>query len=146
MRGCSLVEVLGLSLQWLLAVDHGSWGIRAAVVTSSGCSSCDFRALEHRLRSCDAQTLLLCGMWDFPRPRREPLSLALAHGFFTTEPPGSVFLNVFKQMFSQLCISTTMSSSGGIFSFFYHQNINNISVLNHGFRSTVEKISTEVST
>ena len=27
-------------------------------------------------------------MWDLPRSRIEPLSPALAGGFFTTEPPG----------------------------------------------------------
>ena len=27
--------------------------------------------------------------WDLPRPGIEPMSLDLAGGFFTTEPPGS---------------------------------------------------------
>ena len=27
-------------------------------------------------------------MWDLPKPETEPGSLALAGGFFTTEPPG----------------------------------------------------------
>jgi len=27
-------------------------------------------------------------MWDLPRPGMEPMSPALAGGFFTTEPPG----------------------------------------------------------
>ena len=28
------------------------------------------------------------GIWDFPKPGIEPVALALAGGFFTTEPPG----------------------------------------------------------
>ena len=28
-------------------------------------------------------------MWDFPGPGIEPMSPALAGGFFTTEPPGN---------------------------------------------------------
>ena len=31
---------------------------------------------------------MLQGRWDFPRPGIEPMSPALAGGFFTTEPPG----------------------------------------------------------
>ena len=50
-------------------------------------------AAEHRLQSnwlstCGAQAQLLRGMWDLPGPRIEPVSLELAGGFFTTEPPG----------------------------------------------------------
>ena len=32
--------------------------------------------------------LLLCGTWDLPGPRLEPMSPALAGGFLTTVPPG----------------------------------------------------------
>ena len=31
-------------------------------------------------------------MWDLPGSGIEPLSLALAGGFFTTEPPGKAYL------------------------------------------------------
>ena len=44
------------------------------------------RALEHRLSSCGAWAWLLHGMWDLPGSGIEPMSLALAGGFFTTEP------------------------------------------------------------
>ena len=37
-------------------------------------------ALEHKLSRC--------GTWDLPRPGIEPMSPALAGGFFTTEPLG----------------------------------------------------------
>ena len=44
-------------------------------------------ALEHMLNSCGTRAQLLCGMGDLPRLRIEPVSPALAGGFFTTEPP-----------------------------------------------------------
>ena len=53
-----------------------------------GLRSCGSWALEHRLRRCDAQVYLLCGIWDLPRPGIEPMSPALAGGFFTIEPRG----------------------------------------------------------
>ena len=34
------------------------------------------------------QTLLLHSMWDIPRPKVQPVSPALAGGFFITDPPG----------------------------------------------------------
>ena len=53
-----------------------------------GLSSCGSRALEHRLNSCRPRALLLLGMWDLPGSEIEPVSPAVAGGFFTTEPPG----------------------------------------------------------
>ena len=41
-----------------------------------------------RLSSCVALAYLPCSMWDLPRPGIEPMSPALADGFFTTGPPG----------------------------------------------------------
>ena len=38
--------------------------------------------------SCGTRAWLLLGMWNLPRPGMEPVSPALADGFFTTEPPG----------------------------------------------------------
>ena len=38
---------------------------------------------------------LLCSMWDLPRPGIKPRSLALAGGFFITEPPGKPWTGVF---------------------------------------------------
>ena len=42
----------------------------------------------HRPNSCGAWASLLCSMWDLPAPEIQPMSPALAEGFFTTEPPG----------------------------------------------------------
>ena len=36
-------------------------------------------------------------MWDLPGPRLEPVSLALASGFLTTEPPGKSQVELFNQ-------------------------------------------------
>ena len=42
---------------------------RAQALGLSGFSSCDSRAVEHRLNSHGTWTSLLCGMWDLPRAR-----------------------------------------------------------------------------
>ena len=61
---------------------------RASVVAAHELSSCSSQTLEHRLNSCGAQTYLLRDLWNLPRPGIEPLSPALADGFFASEPPG----------------------------------------------------------
>ena len=43
----------------------------------------------HRLSTCDTHVLLLCSIWDLPGSGLEPMSPALAVGFFTTEPPAA---------------------------------------------------------
>ena len=56
----------------------------------------EHRLQTRRLSSCGSRAQLLCGMWDLPRPRLEPVSPALAGGFSTTAPPGKpqcFFLN-----------------------------------------------------
>ena len=57
-----------------------SWGKQAL--------QSQFWAREHRLSSCGARPSLLQGMWDLSGSAIEPVSLALAGGFFTTESPG----------------------------------------------------------
>ena len=53
---------------------------------------------EHRFNSwvlrCRAQ--LLHGMWDLPGSEIEPMSPALAGGFFTTEPSGKPPIFAFR--------------------------------------------------
>ena len=44
--------------------------------------------LEHRLSTCASKAYFLHVRWDLPRPGINPMSLAFAGGFFTTEPPG----------------------------------------------------------
>ena len=95
MCGLSLVAVSRgySSLHGLLiavASRCGIWalGAWALVVVARGLSSCGTYAVECRLSSCGAWAWLLCGMWDLPRPRLEPMSPALTGGFLTTGPPG----------------------------------------------------------
>ena len=48
----------------------------------------EHRLQTRRLSSCGSRALLLCGMWDLPRPGLEPVSPALAGRLSTTAPPG----------------------------------------------------------
>ena len=76
---------VGFSLQWLLLL----WSIQASAVAAHELSSCDRRALEHRVNSCGTHAYLLYGLWDLPGPGIKPMSSALAGRFFTTEPQGN---------------------------------------------------------
>ena len=77
-----------------------SCGARALrLARFSSCSmkvSCGSGALGHKLNSCGSWALLLCSVWDLPGPGNEPVSPALAGGFFTTEPPGKPWKCVFR--------------------------------------------------
>ena len=56
----------------------------------------EHRLQTRRLSSCGSQAQLLRGMWDLPRPGREPVSPALAGRFSTTAPPGKPYLSYFN--------------------------------------------------
>ena len=71
----------GFLLQWFLLL--WSTGARHVEFNSHGSW-----ALQGKLSSCGAHTLLLHSMWDIPRPDIQPVSPALEGGFFITEPPG----------------------------------------------------------
>ena len=81
----SLVVVCTLLIAVTSLVAEVMW---ASVLAALWLSSCGFLALGHRLSSFGAWAKLLCCMWDLPRSGTEPVSPALAGGFFTTEPPG----------------------------------------------------------
>ena len=85
-RSYSSLQCMGFSLQWLLLLPMR--GSRA-----HGLSRCSSQTLEHRLGSCDSAQLLP-GMWDLSGPGIEPMSPALAGGFFTTEPAGKTYLRI----------------------------------------------------
>ena len=53
-----------------------------------GLSNYSSRAPECWLTHCGTWAQLLHSMWNLPRPRIEPVSLALADRFLSTEPPG----------------------------------------------------------
>ena len=65
----------------LLIAVHGPLTIAASLVA-------EHRLQTRRLSSCDSRAQLLRGMWDPPRPGREPASPALAGRPSTTVPPG----------------------------------------------------------
>ena len=60
------------------------WGTQTEAAASPGLSSCGSQAPEHRLNICGSRAYLPCGMWDPPGSGIEPVSAALAGGFFTT--------------------------------------------------------------
>ena len=67
----------------------------------------EFRKLgtrEHRLNSGTWATMLH-GTWDLPRPGIEPMSPALAGGFFTTELPGKPNLFLLNERFFKPLLS-----------------------------------------
>ena len=85
-RGHSLVAMCRLLIVVAaLVAEHGLQGARASGALAHGLKSCSSRAVEHRLNSC-ARAWLLHGMWDLPGSGIEPVSPALAGGFFITEP------------------------------------------------------------
>ena len=57
-------------------------------VASGGCSLVAVPMLLIAVVSLGTRAQLLHSMWDIPGLRIEPVSHALAGGFFTTEPPG----------------------------------------------------------
>ena len=121
--GCySLLQGMDFSLQWLLLLwitklqtfkfqqlqhmgsvvaAHGLQGTQARVVTAPGPGSCSSEALAHGLSSCGAQTQLLPGMWNLPRPGIKHTSPALAGRFLSTVPLRKFLLPIKKIFFHQ---------------------------------------------
>ena len=82
----SPAEVQGFSLRWLLVSECGLQGTQAAV--AAACGSVAAAPGLQSPGSVVSRVLLLHGRWDLPLPGIQPVSSALAGGFFTTEPPG----------------------------------------------------------
>ena len=78
-----------------LVVEHGLQVARDSVAAAPGLGGCGSRALEHRFGSCGSLPLLLWGTWDPPGPGIEPVSPALAAGFFTTAHQASPLVPAF---------------------------------------------------
>ena len=92
----------------------GAWalGLMGFRSCSHGLRSCGPQALEHRFSSCGTWAWLLQSMWDIPRPAIKPMSLALAGGFFTIEPPGKPhhFPLAMCFIYGNLCFHATLSA------------------------------------
>ena len=110
--GSSLLRVVSLQLRRARATLH--CGARAS--HCGGFSCCRVWAVECRLSSCGARAQFLCGMWDLPRPRIEPVSPALTSRFLTIAPPGKpqtyIFLKiVFHSMYRNTKLSNEKSKA-----------------------------------
>ena len=86
--GATLVAVHGLLIAMASLVEHRLQGRQASAGVARGLSSYGSQALEHRFSSCSKRAKLLNGMRDLLGAEIEPMSPALAGGFFTTEPLG----------------------------------------------------------
>ena len=110
--GYSLVAVCGLPVAVAsLVAQHGLWSTWASVVATHRLSSCTSWTLEHRLSSCGTRALLSFGMWDLPGPGFEPMTLALAGGFLTTEPPERFFSFTLDATYPTIVPGCTLFSS-----------------------------------
>ena len=87
---CGLLIVAASLLQ-----STGSRACGLQKAAARGLSSCNTHALEHSINSCGMQALLFHSMWDLPGPGMEPMSPALAGGFFTHESPRKLHFLVF---------------------------------------------------
>ena len=78
--------------------------------------SCSSQGLGHKLNSCGTWANLLHGMWDLPRPGIEPMSLALAGGFFTREALVNAFdLGFERSLLRAVCYARTHDLQKGGF-------------------------------
>ena len=102
-RGYSLIAVHRLLIVAASLVGHRLY--RAQGLSSCGTWAQELwsQVLEHRLSGCGAQALLLHSMGLLPSSGIKLRSLALAAGFFTTEPPENPFLFFFFFEVGCLC-------------------------------------------
>ena len=83
-----LAESWGYTLlRWLLLW----WSMGSG---HAGFSSCDSWALRAQTQCCGTWAQLLRSTWDLPRPGMEPMSLALAGRFISTESSGKPLASV----------------------------------------------------
>ena len=92
-RFCLFLAVLGLRCcTWAFSSCDEQGLLSSCSAWASHCggfSCCGARALGHAVVSgCGTWAQLPHGIWDLARPGVEPVSLALADGFFFTVPPG----------------------------------------------------------
>ena len=86
------MAVLGLRFCARASSSCGKWGplfitVRGPLTVVASLVA-EHRLQTRRLSNCGSRAQLLRGMWDLPRPGREPVFPALAGRFSTTAPPG----------------------------------------------------------
>ena len=93
---------MGPSLLWRMSANLGEWGW----FSSCGAQGFSLRwpllllntgSRHTGFSGCSLRAWLLCSRWNLPRPGIEPMSFALASGFFTTEPPGKPSCQIFNE-------------------------------------------------
>ena len=89
-------------------------GVRASLVA-------EHRLQTRRLSNCGSRAQSLRGMWDLPRPGREPVSPALTGRFSTTAPPGKPSLFLFTASFG-LCRGKKPLSMNNLSSHYENRN------------------------
>ena len=85
-RGAALYCGAGASHRGAFSCGAQALGRCVSVAAAHGLRSFGSQALEHRLNSCGSRAWLTHSMWNCPGPGMEPVSSALAGGFFTAEP------------------------------------------------------------
>ena len=86
------IAVLGFRFCARAFSSCGKWGpffiaVRGPLTIAASLVA-EHRLQTHRLSNCGSRAQSLRGMWDPPRPGREPVSPALAGRLSTTAPPG----------------------------------------------------------
>ena len=84
--GAALYCGAGASHRGAFSCGAQALGRCVSVAAAHGLRSFGSQALEHRLNSCGSRAWLTHSMWNCPGPGMEPVSSALAGGFFTAEP------------------------------------------------------------
>ena len=106
------MTVLGLRFCARAFSSRGKWGplfiaVRGPLTVAASLVA-EHRLQTRRLSNCGSRAQLLRGMWDPPRPGREPVSPALAGRFSTTAPPGKPLDISFYSYEMELTFEITM--------------------------------------
>ena len=92
---------------------------RAQALGCVGFSSWGSQALKHRLKSYCMWASLLHGIRGLPRSGIEPVSPALAGGFFTTESPGKLLHSLLSPWWKLTVRCLLLYSYASFFFFFF---------------------------
>ena len=88
LHGCAGFSLLVVSGGYPLVAVRGILTAVASLVAEQGLQGPRASAVAAPRLYCGAWVQMLCSLGDLPRSGVDPLSPALAGGFFATEPPG----------------------------------------------------------